>query len=79
LADELAAGEAHEDAAVSKEAEKVRARKMIREPGSLGIAFDLLPAPMSSLALIGSDFRPWLIREQRKQPVLDRFAKVFAT
>ena len=45
--------------AVSEEAKKVRARKMIRELRSLGYRIELIsPAPIGV-----SDFRPWLIQE----------------
>jgi hypothetical protein len=47
--------------AVSVEAKKVRTRKMIRELRTLGYRVELLQAPSTS-GMIGSDFRPCLIR-----------------
>ena len=49
--------------AVSAEAKKVRARKMIRELRSLGYRVELAPGSIEQPGMIGRDFRPWLIRE----------------
>jgi len=48
--------------AVSDEAKKVRARKMIRELRSLGYRVEPAPGSIEQPGMIGRDFRPWLIR-----------------
>jgi transposase len=48
--------------AVSEEAKKVRARKMIRELRTLGYRVETSPDSIEQPGVIGGDFRPWLIR-----------------
>ena len=52
--------------AVSVEAKKVRARKMIRELRSLGYRVELGRTRSDGV----NDFRPWLIREGRESAFL---------
>ena len=47
--------------AVSAEAKKVRARKMIRELRSLGYHVELTPGSIEQPSMIARDFRPWLV------------------
>jgi hypothetical protein len=48
--------------AVSEQAKKVRARKMIRETANARLSRRTAPSSIEQPGMIGRDFRPWLIR-----------------